>query len=185
MIIVRHHETCSGRPSLDGRLTGTCDCKVAPMDAAARAAVTVLVDALGQESRAAEEDREYLALRLDMLAELIADQAAEARCAEPLARSPAPMDDLPPDALTGLYLDRPFDVDDLEWIRMAWGAYLSRRDEGPRRPFQLMLVFQAIRHDELAARAFLRVMNMVILPLCRRRRLQEQPHLRDLGAANK
>jgi hypothetical protein len=90
--------------------------------------------------------------------------------------------DLPPDAPTGLYLDRPFDVDDLEWITMAWAAYLSR-GEGPPRPFQLMLVFKAIRRDERAVEEFLRVMNTIVLPLCRRLRLQEQPNLRDLGAA--
>jgi hypothetical protein len=156
------------------------------MDAAAREAATTLVDALDQESRAAEEDREYLALRLDMLAELVAGEAAKARRAEARARVPAPANDLPPDAPTGLYLDRPFDAVDLEWIRMAWGAYLSRScTGGPSRPAQLMLVFQAIHRDERAAKEFLHVMNTVVLPLCRWLRLQDQPHLRDLGAPSK
>lgn len=186
MNIVRHHEMCAGRPSLDGRLTGACDCAVAPMDAAARQVVAAFVDALVQESRGAEEDREYLALRLDMLAELVVDEAAKVRRAETPPSPPAPTDDLPPDAATGLYLDRPLDVDDLEWIRMAWGAYLSRScTGGPSRPAQLMLVFQAIHRDEHAAKEFLRVMNTIVLPLCRRLRLQEQPNLRDLGAASK
>lgn len=154
------------------------------MDLAAREAVETLVAALDHESRSVEEDREYLALRLDMLAELIADKAAKIRRAEVRSRVPAPTDDLPPDAPTGLYLDRPFVVEDLEWIEMAWDSYLSGRlTEGPPRPFQIMLVFQAIRHDARATEEFLHAMNTIVLPFCRRRRLRDQPHLRDLGAA--
>lgn len=182
MIIVRHHATCA---ALDG-LTGTCDCKGAPMDLAACEAVAVFVDALVHESRVVEEDREHLALRLDMLAERIKDEAIRVRrlAAEP--RVAATTDDLPPDAATGLYLDRPFDVDDLKWIKLAWASYLGRYESGgPPRPFQLMLVFQTIRRDARATEEFLRVMNTIVLPLCRRLRLQEQPHLRDLGAASK
>jgi hypothetical protein len=91
--------------------------------------------------------------------------------------------DLPPDAATGLYLDRPFDADDLEWIKMAWQAYLARGDGGgPPRPAQLMLVFQAIRRDDRSTAEFLRVMNTIVLPLCRRLRLKAQPHLSQIGA---
>lgn len=69
MIIIRHHETCGGRPSLDGKLRGKCDCKVAPMDAAAREKIELLVASLEGDSLAASEEPEYFALRLDMLAE--------------------------------------------------------------------------------------------------------------------
>lgn len=79
MIFVRHHEKCSGSPSRDGRLTGKCDCKVAPMDDAARKVVETLVAALEGESISVEEDPDYLALRLDMLAEMIEDAAAKVR----------------------------------------------------------------------------------------------------------
>lgn len=98
--------------------------------------------------------------------------------------SPASTDDLPPDATTGTYLDRSFDVDDLEWIKRGWDAYLSRTGILPCRPAQLMLVFQAIRRDARATEEFLLVMNTVVLPLCRRLRLKEQAHLRALGAAS-
>lgn len=95
------------------------------------------------------------------------------------------MDDLPPDGATGLYLDRAFVTEDLEWIKMAWDAYLSHcADGGSPRPAQLMLVFQAIRRDERATAEFLRLMNTIILPLCRRLRLKVQPDLVKLGAAS-
>ena len=94
---------------------------------------------------------------------------------------PAVTDDLPPDAATGLYLDRPLDAEDLEWLKMAWDAYLPGTG-GPGRPTQLMLVFQAIHCDERATTEFLRVMNTIVLPLLRRLRLKEQPNLTKLGA---
>ena len=71
MIFVRHHENCSGRPSADGKLTGECDCKVAPMDDAARKVLEAMIAALESNSIAVGEDREYLALRLDMLADVL------------------------------------------------------------------------------------------------------------------
>jgi hypothetical protein len=117
-----------------------------------------------------------------MLDELAAFRAKDRLCADAL---PAISDDLPPDAATGLYLDRPLNADDLAWIKMAWDAYLSRGDGGgSSRPSQLMLVFQAIRRDPRSTAEFLRVMNTIVLPLLRRIRLKEQPHLSKLGAAS-
>lgn len=118
-----------------------------------------------------------------MLDELAAYRAKDRLRAE--TRDPAGTDDLPPDAATGLYLDVPFAVEDFVWIKMAWDAYLSRGDGGgPPRPAQLMLVFAAIHRNERATAEFLRVMNTVVLPLLRRLRLKEQPHLTKLGAAS-
>jgi hypothetical protein len=126
------------------------------------------------------ERAEVLTAMLDELAQL---RAKDRLRAEP--REPAAMDDLPPDSATGLYLDVPFTAEDLEWIKMAWDAYLSRGDGGgPKRAGQLMLVFQAIRRDERSTTEFLRVMNTVVLPLCRRLRLKIQPQLSQLGAAS-
>ena len=48
------------------------------------------------------------------------DELAQLRAKERLRADSTPAvdtDDLPPDAATGLYLDRPFDADDLEWLR--------------------------------------------------------------------
>jgi hypothetical protein len=116
-----------------------------------------------------------------MLDELVSHRAKARLGAEP--QDPAPSDDLPSDAPTGLYLDRPFDGTDLEWLKQAWLAYISRHDDGFARPKQLMLVFQTIYREPRARNEFLRVMNTIVLPLCRRLRLQEQPQLRDLGAS--
>jgi len=103
--------------------------------------------------------------------ELLARRAEDRLLAK--ERLPAEIDDLPPDAPTGLYLDRPFDVDDLAWIGMAWDAYCP----GARsiRPSQLMLVFQAIQRDERVTNEFLRVMNEIVLPLCRRLLFRDRP----------
>ena len=92
--------------------------------------------------------------------------------------------DLPSDGATGLYLDRPFDAEDLGWIKMAWDAFLKHGDVGgPMRASQLMLVFQAIQRDARSTAEFLRVMNTIVLPICRRIRLKTQPHLSQIGAA--
>lgn len=113
------------------------------------------------------------------------DELAQLRAKERLRvdSAPASMDDLPPDGATGLYLDRPFDADDLTWVKMAWDAYLPR-GSGNSRASQLMLVFHAIRCDERATREFLRLMNTSMLPLLRRLRLSVQPDLLKLGAAD-
>jgi hypothetical protein len=70
-----------------------------------------------------------------MLDELAAYRAKERLHASP--QEPASVADLPPDGATGLYLDRPFDAADLEWIKMAWDAYAARGDvtarPGPRK----------------------------------------------------
>lgn len=116
------------------------------------------------------------------------DELAQLRAKERLRADSTPAvdtDDLPPDAATGLYLDRPFDADDLEWLKMAWDALRDhRQEESVARPTQLMLVFQTIRRDDRATREFLRVMNTVMLPLLRRLRLRSQPELARLGAAH-
>ena len=135
------------------------------------------------------ELKETLTKSVENAGELIAvlDELAQLRSKDRLhaeAQPTAATDDLPPDAATGLYLDRPFDVEDFEWIKMAWDAYRSRNDGGPPRPSQIMLVFQAIRRDERATCEFLRVMNTIVLPLLRRLRLKEHPHLTTLGAAS-
>ena len=117
------------------------------------------------------------------LDELAAYRSKEHLRADP--QEPADTADLPPDAATGLYLDRPFDGDDLEWIKLAWDAFLTRGDVGgPNRASQIMLVFQAIHRDARATGEFLRIMNTVVLPLLRRLRLKEHPHLAKLGAAS-
>jgi len=126
---------------------------------------------------------EHAGMLTGMLDELAASRAKERLRAD--AQDPADTSDLPSDGATGLYLDRPLDVDDLEWIKMAWDAYLLRGDGGgPPRVAQLMLVFQAIRRDERATTAFLVAMNTIVLPLLRRIRLKAQPNLSQLGAAS-
>ena len=118
-----------------------------------------------------------------MLDELAAHRAKDRL--RPSAPSPVDTDDLPSDGATGLYFDRAFDADDLEWIKMAWDAFLAHGDVGgANRASQIMLVFQAIRRDGRATAEFLRVMNTIVLPLLRRLRLREQPQLTKLGAAN-
>lgn len=116
-----------------------------------------------------------------MLDELAAFRARERLRADP--ESPVSTDDLPPDAATGIYLDHPFDGEDFAWIKMAFDMYLVRGDGGPKRAAQLSLVFEAIRRDERASAEFLRLMNTAMLPLLRRLRLKEHPHLTKLGAA--
>lgn len=114
------------------------------------------------------------------------DELAVLRSKDRLRAEAQPPDtavDLPPDAATGLYLDRPFDVEDLEWIKMAWDA-LGRSGCPAQRTSQLMLVFQAIRRDERSTVEFLRVMNTIVLPLCRRLRLKTHPHLAKIGTAS-
>lgn len=78
MNFVRHTEECAGKP-VAGRLTGTCDCKTAKLDTAARGALQRLLAKLGDASIAADEDSEYYALRLDELADQIASEAKSVR----------------------------------------------------------------------------------------------------------
>ena len=109
-----------------------------------------------------------------MLDELAAYRATDRFHAAP--QEPVGTADLPPDRATGLYLDRAFDAEDLEWIKMAWDAFLIRGDVGgPNRASQIMLVFQAIHRDARATGEFLRLMNTVVLPLLRRLRLRSIP----------
>ena len=124
---------------------------------------------------------EHAGILMTMLDELAMFRAKARLLAD--AAPPAAADDLPPDAATGLYLDCPFVVDDFTWLKMAFDSYANRHDGGPKRASQLMLVFEAIRRDDRATIEFLRVMNTIILPLLRRLRLKEQPHLTKLGAA--
>lgn len=79
MIIVRHHEKCASAPDKRGRLTGTCNCKVAPLDAAALDQLKSLLGKLADDSLAAFEEAEYFALRLDSLAAQIAHDARGVR----------------------------------------------------------------------------------------------------------
>ena len=79
MIFIRHHETCSGKPSNTGKLTGECDCKTAKLDEAARAELQQLLAKLAEDSLDADEESEYFALRLDELAEQIAKDARGVR----------------------------------------------------------------------------------------------------------
>lgn len=114
------------------------------------------------------------------------DELAQLRARERLHanwQQPDDVDDLPPDAPTGLYLDRPFDIDDLGWLRSCSGSGSRPDSGGPPRLVQLMLVFKAIQDDARATREFLRAMNTNILPLLRRLRLQRHPELAKLGAS--
>jgi hypothetical protein len=130
-----------------------------------------------------EQTGGHLRTMLAMLDELGAHRAKQRLGAE--GPSAVDTDDLPPDGPTGLYLDAPFGKDDLEWIKMAWDAFLAHGDVGgANRASQLMLVFQAIRRDDRATAEFLRVMNTIVLPFLRRLRLRDQPQLVNLGAAN-
>ena len=89
MIIVRHHAACKSKPDIAGRLTGTCNCKTAPLDEAARTQLQTLLKKLSDDSLHANEDPEYLALRLHVLAEQIEKGAHRVRCAIKRADSAA------------------------------------------------------------------------------------------------
>jgi len=128
-----------------------------------------------------EETTAHLGVLASMLDELAAHRAKQRLGA--IVASPVDIDDLPPDAPTGLYLDRPFDADDLGWTKMAWDAFLSGSSRSVRAT-QIMLVFQAIRRDDRATAEFLRAMNMIVLPLLRRLKLRDQPQIAKLGAAD-
>ncbi len=129
--------------------------------------------------RSIEQASAHLRTLLAMLDELGAHRAKQRLGADV---SSAADDDLPPDGPTGLYLDAPFDEDDPEWIKRAFDALTNTG--GAKRPGQLMLVFQAIRHDSRATAEFVRAMNTIVLPFLRRLRLRDQPQLRNLGAAS-
>lgn len=133
--------------------------------------------------RVIEQAGAHLRVMSAMLDELAAHRASQ-RLGTQVPPSEG-FEDLPPDAPTGLYLDVPFDKDDLEWIKRAWDVFGRGYDNGgAKRPSQLMLVFQAIRRDDRVMAEFLRVMNTIILPLLRRSRLKDQPGLIKLGAAD-
>jgi len=85
MIFVRHTEECAGKPNAAGRLTGTCNCETAKLDQAARKKLERLLGKLAGDSIEADEASEYFALRLDALAEQIAQ---EARCVRRTAKRP-------------------------------------------------------------------------------------------------
>ncbi len=128
-----------------------------------------------------EETTAHLGILTAMLDELAAHRARQ-RLGSHVA-PPADTEDLPPDAPTGLYLDRPLDADDLGWIKMAWDAFLSGSSRSARAT-QIMLMFQAIRRDDRATAEFLRAMNTIVLPLLRRLRLRDQPQIAKLGSAD-
>jgi hypothetical protein len=125
------------------------------------------------------ENAEALTAMLDELAVLRAKERLRAD-----ALPAAATDDLPPDAPTGLFLDRAFSAEDFVWIKMAFDKLLQSGVQGQGRPGQIMLVFQSIRRDERATAEFFRVMNTIMLPLLRRIRLKEQLDLVRLGAAS-
>lgn len=79
MIFVRHTEECAGKPNGIGQLTGKCNCKTAKLDQAARKALEKLLGKLAENSIEADEASEYFALRLDELAEQIAQEARSVR----------------------------------------------------------------------------------------------------------
>jgi len=79
MIIVRHTEECASKPNGAGRLTGKCNCKTAPLDQKARTQLQRLLDKLAGDSIDADETSEYFALRLDELAEQVAQVARSVR----------------------------------------------------------------------------------------------------------
>ena len=79
MIVVRHTETCAGKPDAAGRLTGSCDCATAKLDESAREQLRRLLGDLAVASLDADEESEYFALRLDELAEQIARDARGVR----------------------------------------------------------------------------------------------------------
>ena len=141
------------------------------------------------QSSSIHELREVLAKSAESAEILIAmlDELAILRAKERLRADTLPppnTDDLPPDAATGLYLDRPFGPEDFEWIKMAFDKMLQSGVEGQGRPGQILLVFQAMRRDERATAEFFRVMNTIMLPLLRRIALKDRPRLAKLGAAS-
>lgn len=79
MIFIRHHETCAGTPNTSGKLTSECDCKVAPLDEDARKRLKQLLGELAGDSLKSGEETEYFALRLDMLADVITQDATGCR----------------------------------------------------------------------------------------------------------
>ena len=79
MIMIRHTENCAGKPNGAGRLTGECDCKTAKLDKEARTKLQALLAKLAEDSIDGDEDSEYFALRLDDLAEQIANDARGVR----------------------------------------------------------------------------------------------------------
>jgi hypothetical protein len=81
MIIVHHHADCSGNPSPSGRLRGTCDCSVAPRTTEARGQISHLLAQIAQRSISEGEERAYLAIRLELLAEQLTSVASSLRLA--------------------------------------------------------------------------------------------------------
>lgn len=79
MIIVRHTEECTSKPTLHGELTGKCNCKTAKLDQKARKLLINLLGMLAEHSIKAGEESEYFALRLDGLAEQIQRDARGVR----------------------------------------------------------------------------------------------------------
>jgi glutamine synthetase len=75
MIIVRHTEECASKPNPAGYLTGKCNCKTAPLDKASRKQLERLLEKLAGASSLAGEEPEYFTLRLDQLADQIAQEA--------------------------------------------------------------------------------------------------------------
>ena len=76
MIFIRHHEDCAGKPKPNGKLAGVCDCKVAPLDTAAYERLKIWLGELAAASLKSGEDNKYFALRLDMLADVIASNVS-------------------------------------------------------------------------------------------------------------
>jgi hypothetical protein len=79
VIFIRHHEDCAGAPKPNGKLSGVCNCKVAPLDEDARKRLKKLLGKLAGDSIKSAEEMEYFALRLDMLADVILDDARGCR----------------------------------------------------------------------------------------------------------
>jgi len=70
MIIVHHTEECTSKP-INGRTTGPCNCKTAPLTEEARSDLRDFLSRAAQRSIAEGEDPDYFKIRLGLIADEI------------------------------------------------------------------------------------------------------------------
>ena len=70
MIVVHHTEECTSAP-VDGRMTGSCNCKTAALTTEARDDLRKFLARMAKRSTAEGEDPDYFKIRLGLVADEI------------------------------------------------------------------------------------------------------------------